>query len=118
MVEPYFIVSLDFDGVLAHGLNAKLKYAKEWFGVDLALDQTKDAGFNALMKRLGRDLNYRSLMDPLNEQHIMEFEIPRDCIKILSSLYAENCRLSLLHREMITTILMQFSSLKINLAVL
>ncbi len=87
-----FIASLDFDGVLAHGLNVKRKYAKEWFGVDLELDQTKEKGFDALMKKLGKPCNYRALMDPVNEQHIMEYEIPPDCIPVLTKLYGEGCR--------------------------
>ena len=41
MAEEYFVVSFDFDGVLAHGCKVKIKYAKEWFNVDLSLDQTK-----------------------------------------------------------------------------
>ncbi|MCX6707638.1 MAG: hypothetical protein NT001_05875 [Candidatus Woesearchaeota archaeon] len=86
------IVGLDFDGVLAHGLKAKIKYAKEWFGFDLALDQTKEKGFNALMKSLGKKVNYRNLMDPLNEQHIMEYEIAKDCKAILERLYSESFR--------------------------
>jgi len=84
-----FIISLGFDGVLAHGLNLKRKYAKEWFEVDLELHQTKAPGFDALMKKLGKTHNYRSLMDPLNEQHIMEYEIPKDCISVLTKLHAE-----------------------------
>jgi len=72
MAEEYFIVSLDFDGVLAQGLKVKIKYAKEWFGVNLALHQTKKENFEALMAQLGKKVNYRDLMDPLNEKRIME----------------------------------------------
>jgi hypothetical protein len=92
VVEEYFIVSLDFDGVLAQGYKAKIKYAKEWFAVDLTLDQTKKEGFEALMKSSGKNTSYRNLMDPLNEQHIMEYDVPTGCIKALSELYAKNCR--------------------------
>lgn len=87
-----FIVSLDFDGVLAHGLNVKRKYAKEWFDVDLSLDQTKEEGFNALMQRCGKDINYRSLMDPVNEKHIMEYEVASDCVPVLKTLHDAGCR--------------------------
>lgn len=87
-----FVTSLDFDGVLAHGLELKRKYAKEWFGVDLELDQTKAPGFNELMKKLGMPHNYRSLMDPINEEHIMEYEIPKDCIPVLEKLHSEGFR--------------------------
>ena len=87
-----FVTSLDFDGVLAHGLALKRKYAKEWFGVDLELEQTKAPGFDALMKKLGKPHNYRSLMDPINEQHIMEYEIPKDCIPVLEKLHSEGFR--------------------------
>lgn len=86
------IVSLDFDGVLAHGLNAKLKYAKKWFGMNLSLSQTKKPGFEALAKHLGKDINYRSLMDPLNEDHIMEYEVPHGCISALKKLHSEGFR--------------------------
>ncbi len=41
-------IGLDFDGVLAHGINAKIRYAKKWFGVNLKYSQTKKSGFNNL----------------------------------------------------------------------
>jgi len=91
-VAENFVTSLDFDGVLAHGLALKRKYAKEWFGIDLELEQTKAPGFDALMKKLGKPHNYRSLMDPINEQHIMEYEIPPDCIPVLEKLHGEGFR--------------------------
>jgi len=88
----YFIVGLDFDGVLAHGLNVKKKYAKEWFGLELSLGQTKETGFNALVRSLGRDISYRSLMDRVIEEHSMEYEVPSDCIPVLKQLYDRHCR--------------------------
>ncbi len=92
-VAKNLIVSLDFDGVIAHGLNVKLKYAKEWFGVDLELHQTKKDGFDKLMQKIGKlDINYRSLMDPLNEDHIMEYEIPPHCKETLHNLHKEGFR--------------------------
>ncbi|MEM3154129.1 MAG: hypothetical protein QW165_01000 [Candidatus Woesearchaeota archaeon] len=92
MAEEYFIVSFDFDGVLAQGYKVKMKYAKEWFGVDLSLDQTKKKGLEGLMKNLGKNIKYRDLMDPLNEHHIMEYEVPAGCIDALSQLYSQNYR--------------------------
>lgn len=92
MAQEYFIVSLDFDGVLAHGYKVKMKYAKEWFGVDLTLNQTKKKGFEELMKKLSKNLTYRNLMDPLNEQHIMEYDVPTECVTVLSNLYSQHCR--------------------------
>lgn len=91
-VAKNIIVSLDFDGVLAHGLNAKLKYAKKWFGMNLSLSQTKKLGFEALAHHLGKDVNYRSLMDPLNEEHIMEYEVPSGCVSVLKKLHSEGFR--------------------------
>ena len=88
----YFIVGLDFDGVLAHGLNVKKKYAKEWFGLELSLAETKAPGFNALMQEKGLPHNYRSLMDPVNERHILEYEMPPDCLPVLNALHRKNCR--------------------------
>jgi hypothetical protein len=92
-IAKNIIVSLDFDGVLAHGLRIKKFYAKKWFGMDLSLSQTKKSGFEDLAKHLGKkDINYRSLMDPLNERHIMEYEIPHNCISVLKKLYGEGFR--------------------------
>lgn len=91
-VAKNIIISLDFDGVLAHGLRAKIKYAKEWFGMSLSLHQTKKQGFEELAKHLHKDINYRSLMDRLNEEHIMEYEIPHGCMDVLKKLYHEGFR--------------------------
>jgi hypothetical protein len=91
-VAKTIIASIDFDGVLAQGVNAKIKYAKKWFGVDLTLEQTKKQGFNALMQKLGKQHTYRDLMDPLNEEHIMEYEVSGDCIPVLKKLYAMGFR--------------------------
>ncbi|MBD3313723.1 HAD hydrolase-like protein [Candidatus Woesearchaeota archaeon] len=88
-------VGLDFDGVLAHGINAKVRYAKEWFGVGLKDYQTKKAAFNELMKKLGKDVNYKHFMDRLNEEHIMEYEVPKGCIDILKKLYSEGFRFAI-----------------------
>ena len=85
-------VSLDFDGTIAHGLQAKQTYAHQWFGVSLQLDQTKKDGFNALMKKLKLPYNYRHFMDKLNEEHIMEYEIPPYLIDVLSRLYQQGFR--------------------------
>lgn len=94
-IAKNIILTIDFDGVIGHGLKLKLKYAKEWFGVDLRLDQTKAKSFDALMKSLGKTENYRSLMDPVNEQHIMEYEIPPGCIHVLEKLYSEGFRFAI-----------------------
>ena len=95
--EPYIanniIISLDFDGVLAYGLNLKLKYAKEWLGMKLSLGQTKKEAFNALVKRLGKNIDYnKDLMDKINEEHIMEYEIPEGCLDVLKALYSQGFR--------------------------
>jgi len=92
-LSNYFIISLDFDGVLAYALTLKLKYAKEWFGVNLTLSQTKKEGFNKLMESLGKnDINYRKLMDKIVEEHSMEFEIPQNCIPVLKRLHNQGFR--------------------------
>lgn len=91
-IAKNIIVGLDFDGVLAHGLKAKLKYAKELFGLDLRLNQTKEEGFNKLVQSLGLKINYRSLMDPVNEKHIMEYEVPPNCVDVIKKLYEEGFR--------------------------
>lgn len=87
------IVSLDFDGVVGHGLEVKKKYAKEWFGVDLKLHQTKKEGFEDLMKSLGREeINYRSLMDKVAEEHTNEYKIIPGTKLALNSLYDQGFR--------------------------
>ncbi|MGM5481012.1 MAG: 5' nucleotidase, NT5C type [Nanobdellota archaeon] len=91
-VAKNIIISLDFDGVLAHGLNAKKKYAKKWFGLSLSLSQTKKDAFEDFARKEGLNINYRSLMDPLNEKHIMEYEVPENCIPILKKLHSQGFR--------------------------
>lgn len=91
MVEEYYRVSFDFDGVLAQGHELKVKYAYEWFGVRLDLHQTKKTGFERLMRELGKEFTYRDLMDPLNEHHIMEYSVPDGCVPVLSRM-RDYCR--------------------------
>jgi hypothetical protein len=92
-IADTIILSLDFDGVLGQGLPVKIKYAKAWFGLDLALDQTKRKGFEDLVRSLGRsDLTYRMLMDRINAEHSMEYQIPPGCRETLTSLHAEGFR--------------------------
>ena len=86
------IVSLDFDSVLSHGINTKKKKKKKWFGMNLSLSQTKKKGFESLAKQMNKKINYRSLMDPLNEKHIMEYEVPPHCISTLKKLHKEGFR--------------------------
>ncbi len=91
--SDYIIVGLDFDGVLAQGLNTKIKYAKKWFDLDLKLGQTKKEGFNKLVKSLGRtDLAYSDLTKDLMKQYTLEYEVPLDCKEVLGKLFLENFR--------------------------
>ncbi|RLE48067.1 hypothetical protein DRJ25_00800 [Candidatus Woesearchaeota archaeon] len=92
MVEKYFVISFDFDGVLALGYDVKVKYAKEWFGVDISPESSKKAGFEALMRSLGKQVSYRDLMDPINEEHIFEYKVPDGAIEVLGRLFEKNCR--------------------------
>ncbi|RME32061.1 hypothetical protein D6789_00685 [Candidatus Woesearchaeota archaeon] len=89
--KPYIakniIVSLDFDGVLAHALKLKLRYAQEWFGVQLKPSETKREGFERAMERHGKHVDYRrDFCDRLNRDHLMEYEIPRGCVDALRHL--------------------------------
>jgi hypothetical protein len=93
MPDETFVVSLDFDGVLALGWQVKVRYAKDWFGLDLALDRTKRKGFEELVKHLGRtDVSYTLLMDRINRDHIMEYAVPDGCKAALASLYRQGFR--------------------------
>jgi len=88
-----YIISLDFDGVLAQGFHLKVKYAKKWFGLDLEADQTKEIGFNELVRKKGLNLNYdRDLTTKLNAEHILEFLIAPNLIETLTKMYGEGCR--------------------------
>jgi len=90
MFKPFYkasnlLISLDFDGVLAQGRKLKLKYAKEWYGINLQPHQTKKDGFNKL--KLKED--YDQFITKIILEHNDEYEIPKDCVKILTKLKKE-----------------------------
>lgn len=92
-IAKHPVVSLDFDGVLAHAYPLKVKYAKEWFGVKLELSQTKEKAFDELMKRKGLPYRYRTdLAARLNKEHLMEYAVPKGCKKALHALEKEGFR--------------------------
>jgi len=80
-------IGLDFDGFLACGYKVKIKYAEEWFGLELQPRQTKKREFERLARQRGLKITYRDLMDPLNEQHIREYEVPDCAVPVLSRLH-------------------------------
>ena len=92
-IANYFIIGIDFDGVLAQGINVKIKYAKKWFGLDLNINQTKKDGFNKLVDSLGRtDLTYSDLTKEIMKKYTLEYEVPKNCKEVLSKLFIENFR--------------------------
>jgi len=96
-IAKNIIISLDFDGVIGHGIEVKKKYAKEWFGVELELHQTKKEGFEDLMKSLGKkETNYRSLMDRIAEEHTSEYKMLEGTRTVLKSLYRQGFRFDII----------------------
>ena len=93
-VAKEFIISLDFDGVLALGVEVKLKYAKIWYGVKPSLAQTKSSGFNALMKSIGKpEIDYiRDFRNHLVNAHQMEFKVPPHSQQVLVELHRQGFR--------------------------
>jgi hypothetical protein len=98
-IAKQFIISLDFDGVLAQSYHLKLKYIKEWFGIEPNDSQTKATGFNRLMKRLygageiPKPYDYdEDFRKRLLEEHQMEFVIPPHCQEVLVKLFRQGFR--------------------------
>jgi hypothetical protein len=77
------VIALDFDGCIAYGANAKMRYAKEVFGVELTLGQTADDH-----SPLG-PLRYRQMMNVVGSECIDEYELAPDCREVLVSLTEE-----------------------------
>ncbi|MBU0980899.1 MAG: hypothetical protein KJ709_08920 [Nanoarchaeota archaeon] len=90
MVKPWiakqFIVGLDFDGVLALGVDIKRKYAKKWYGIDLPLEATKEAGFDSFMRARGQPYTYHQLIGEIIARHMMEYKVPQGCQQTLNAL--------------------------------
>ncbi len=92
-VARNIIVSLDFDGVLALAHDAKIKYAKEWFGLTLHYGRTKKDDFDRAAHKAGLHLDYRTdFCDRLNAEHLMEYTIPPYCRATLRTLHAHGFR--------------------------
>ena len=87
------LLSLDFDGVLAQGLHLKQKYAKKWFNLQLEPQDTKKIAFEKKARAAGLDISYRQLMDPLNELHIMKYQVDEACLPTLQKLKKEGYEL-------------------------
>jgi len=88
-IAKEFIISLDFDGVVAESIDVKKKCAKKWFGVNLSSRNTKEKAFNEFMKKLGKDIIYREFMDRINKGFVREYKIPNKCLPILTKLRNE-----------------------------
>ncbi|MBN2458950.1 hypothetical protein JXB28_01585 [Candidatus Woesearchaeota archaeon] len=83
------IVVLDFDGTIALGERAKIKYSKEFFA--LKVDNrhiTRDT------YPLGRE-KYEQLMKYVTTQGIMEFDLERGVGRFLRKLYSEGFRFAI-----------------------
>lgn len=81
------IVALDFDGCIAHGDQAKIRFAKEYFGLELTIDQTAEECFP-----LGRQ-KYREMMDTVSSEWIGEYELAPDCREVMCELVGSGYRL-------------------------
>ena len=92
-IAQNIIVGLDFDGLLAQGVDAKIKYAKEWYGVNITPEHCKKDTFAELMQKIHRqDVKYSELMDRVTFEHTHKYKIPGGCIPTLQKLYSEGFR--------------------------
>lgn len=85
-VAENIIVALDFDGVIAFGEPAKIKYVKILHSLDVNENQiTKDT------YPLGPK-KYRELMDQVGSKYIMDFALAPKCKEVLDTLYIQGFR--------------------------
>mgnify|MGYP001566169686 CR=1 FL=1 len=71
---------MDFDGCIALGANAKIRFAKERWGFELAVGQTAEDTFPHSQKM------YREMMDVVGSARIMEYELAPGCKDVLGML--------------------------------
>jgi histidinol phosphatase-like enzyme len=83
------IVVLDFDGTIASGERAKIKYSKEFFGLKVDNHHiTRDT------YPLGRE-KYEQLMKYVTTEGIMEFKLEKGVRKFLGKLYSDGFRFAI-----------------------
>jgi hypothetical protein len=75
------IVALDFDGTIASGEKAKIKYARQFFNINIRPDQTTKDTFP-----LGGE-KYMELMRYVATHAIMEYELESGVKEVLQRLY-------------------------------
>jgi len=80
------IITLDFDGCIALGEQAKIKYAKVYHNIDLNSNQIVKKTYP-----LGPE-KYKELMDKVTTIHIMEYILDPKCKQVLKDLYNEGFR--------------------------
>lgn len=73
------VIGLDFDGCIAYGANAKIRFAREKWGFELAVGQTAEDTFPHSHQR------YREMMDVVGRR-IDEYELAPDCREVLEGL--------------------------------
>ena len=73
------VVGLDFDGCIAYGANAKIRFAKEQWGLELPVGQTAEDTFPHGPQR------YREMMDVVGRR-IDEYELAPYCGEALERL--------------------------------
>ena len=73
------VVALDFDGCIAYGANVKIRFAKQTWGLELAVEQTAEDAFP-----LGPQ-SYRQMMDVVGRR-TDEYELAPDCGEVCERL--------------------------------
>ena len=73
------VLGLDFDGCIAYGANAKIRFAKETWGLELAIEQTTEEVFPLGPQR------YRQMMD-IVARKLDEYELAPYCKEVLEGL--------------------------------
>lgn len=89
-IAQNIIVTLDFDGCVALGEKAKVKWAKNYHGIDVKSDQITKSTYP-----LGPQ-KYKELMAKVTIDHIMEYEIEPECKDVLNYLFALGFRFAII----------------------
>lgn len=80
------IVSLDFDGCIAIGEDAKVKWAKIYHGIDVKPNEITKKTYPL------KEGKYKELMQKVTIDHIMDYKLDPQCKDVLDSLYKEGFR--------------------------
>ena len=88
-IAQNIIITLDFDGCIAIGEKAKVKWAKNYHGINVKPNQITKNTYP-----LGPQ-KYKELMLKVTTEHIMEYQIESECKDVLNYLFAQGFRFAI-----------------------